>query len=110
MLTVKPEQIKFEGINDVVDYVSLGLPPTKDNYEKLRNSIGSYPISDGSNIKISKGAFIEMSREDLQTVLDRVYADNCRNRNMLLGICGVIGIVAIGSIFSANKKKKNEEE
>lgn len=110
MLTVKPEEVKFESTNDVIDYVTLGLPPTKKNYKKLRNAIGEYPIPGKDGITISKGAFIELDREDLQLVLDRVYADNRRNRNFVLGICGIAALATLGAIFCGSSKKDKDHD
>lgn len=110
MIGIKPEDIKFESVDDVVDYVALGLPPTKKNYEKLRAAVGTYPTSEDSKINISRGAFLELDRQDLQIVLDRVYRDNCRNRNIVLAVTGAIVVGAIAAVCCAGKEDKKEKE
>lgn len=107
----KVDTIKFESKEDVIDYVCNGLPPRKNDYEKLIHRI-NVSEDEESEVYFTKNVRIEDSNE-FSEILNRVYKDNCRNRNVCIGAI-VIG-VAFGTIAglcklvgSRNDDDKNE--
>ena len=92
MLLVKPEKIYFEDQNDVIDYVAKGLPPRKKDLRKVMNSLGvnekvpNEPYI-GSNI-------LNIEKDDLKAVLNRVYEDN--KKNYMIGAGIAVGTLVLG--------------
>lgn len=120
-MIMSPEKIKFEDRNDIIDYVSKGLPPTKGNYEKIIAVIKN-PSTDessqkaGSDVIISKNLLDNslgkpLDPEAFTEVLDEVYKNRVKERNILIGITAVTVIsVIVGSIISSKKKKEDESD
>lgn len=103
----KVEMIKFETRNDVIDYVCKGLPPKKSDYEKLVTTIRCPKEDD--EIHIDSSVCNEIDVETFTKVLDRVYEDNVRNRNIMIGVSIVAGICVVRGIFELCKKYDEKE-
>lgn len=113
MLLTKPDAIKFDSTRDIVDYVSKGLPPTKKNYTALMNSVHA-PTANAAETKngevfIDEQLFINCDKETFEAVLDQIYENRIRNRNIAIGI-GAAAVV--GLVFGIHKhnEKENEDE
>lgn len=95
----KVDTIKFESKEDVIDYVCNGLPPRKNDYEKLIHRINSQEDEE-PEVYFTKHVQIKDS-DEFTEILGRVYKDNCRNRNIGVGAL-VIGIV-VGTVAGLTK-------
>ena len=101
MITVNPEKILFEDQNDVIDFVAVGLPPTKKNFDKVIAAIGR----EEGLPKLPKET-ISLSDDDLKAVLNRVYEVNKRNYTIGGIVAGTIILGLFGAlIFSGNKEE-----
>lgn len=106
-----PTKIVFENTNDVIDYVSRGMVPSRKNFEKVMCAV-RFPTPEGAtseegSVNIPARLFIDCDTDTMNEALQRVYENRVRNRNIGLG---VIGIIAAGLIFgkvSGKKKDKN---
>ena len=105
MLLVDPGRILFENSNDVVDYVSRGLPPRKKDFERVMDAIHNNSVD--NDVKIPDECFI-INAEEFEAVLRRVYEANCRKRNALLIGLGVAAAACIGVKIAAHAKEKKE--
>lgn len=126
-MIIKPEKVSFETPEDIIDYVSKGLVPTKKNYLKLKEAIkiSKEPVEDfdedydywdddimediipEKDVIIPKSIMMNISDETFNRVLDRTYKNRVRNRNVIIGM---IGTLAIGALISSNgKSSKNKE-
>lgn len=120
-MIINPNRIQFETKNDVIDYVTKGLPPSRKNFDiamsVLRNSnedvvTESEFESDVINvIPMTNNSIIpnDHDREMIDAALTRVYENRIRNRNIAIGITGVVvaGIIICG-IKSHNKKDDDD--
>lgn len=114
-MLMKPEKIRFEDDMDLIDYVGRGFPPTKANYEKV---IAAMHETADPNVEVPavKGEVYvpydmnrKLSDDELEAVLNRIYQNNCKNRNRFLIGAGItIGLIV--SIAFAGGKKDEEEE
>lgn len=119
MSIIDPKKVVFETEEDVVDYVSRGLPPTKKKYKEFINRVSS-PLSDldmddseivGDTVIIRESLFLNCDKDTLQRSLERVYANRIRNRNIILTLAAVTaGAILFGSIKSSRSKDSNEGE
>ena len=111
----QPEKIKFENQRDIVDYVSKGLPPKKSDYEKLTAAIKN-PLEDasdkeaGKDLIITQNALQGVDPETFNMVLDRVYANNVKNRNIGLAVAGIFGVCLVAGLVVGGKNKKKDED
>ena len=90
-MLIKPEKILFENINDVIDYITKGFPPTKNNYDKIIFKIMNpdNPQCDDTNdsVSISKDDLKKIDRGALIYTLDRVYQNKINNtKHAAIGI------------------------
>lgn len=104
----KVEMIKFETRNDVIDYVCKGLPPRKSDYEKLVTTI-RYPKEEDNEINIDSTVTDLIDNETFTKILDRVYEDNVRNRNIMIGVGIVTGFCIIRGAIELCKKDDEKE-
>ncbi len=104
----KVETIKFETTNDVVDYVCKGLPPRKSDYEKLVTTLRCSEEDAVCHIDPIVTTYIDT--ETFTKVLDRVYEDNVRNRNIAIGIGLAVGVCVIRGMIELCKKNDNDEK
>lgn len=102
MITIKPENVVFENRSDVVDYVALGLAPTRKNFVKVMAAIDRDDEAVANDENLSRKVFIpdkvlNITDEDFKQVIHRVYEDRRRNRNMVLGAVGVVAVGVLGA-------------
>lgn len=110
MIFVKPEKVYFENQNDVIDYVTKGLPPRKKDFDKVIGSIGVEKKEEGK--PFIPEAVLDMDASELKDVLHRVYEDNRKNY-MIGGIVAgsiIVGLVAALIIGGGDDKKSDNEE
>jgi len=103
MLT-KPENIKFESHEDIVDYISKGLPPTKNNYDKIVDKILYSDSNDTPDSKIDlivrERLFNDIDKPTFVNTLDRVYTNRLKNLNNLLITASIgIGTFILGKLL-----------
>lgn len=105
-MIIDPKYIKFESQNDVIDYVACGLPPRKKNFDAVMQAseFGEY------NGVVVPSKIITMSNDDLQSVLQRVYADNKRNTIIAGAIIGALTIGLVKVCLTAGKKDNDDDE
>lgn len=112
---IKPERIKFENRNDIIDYVAKGVIPSKENYNKLSDGIRN-PFKTQEELNEAKGyqSIIEdhalegVSREDMSDILYQVYKDRITNRNNIIKIASAAAAVSVFSAISIKKKSKEK--
>lgn len=98
-MITSPDKIKFESRNDVIDYVTKGFPPTKKNYAKVKAIVAK---SDAVGLDEHS-----IDAELFNSMLDRVYHDQVRNRNIMIGIAaGLTVSIIVGSVISAGSAKE----
>ena len=97
-----PKNILFESTNDLVDYVSKGLPPSKKQYGQFRIALNS-PVDDPEiyarqTVAVSRDIVSSFTQEDMYAVFDRVYENQRKNYAIAIvvgvaaaAICGVAG-------------------
>ena len=106
-MLVKPENVKFESLNDIIDYVGVNFPPTKDNYDKVVHKIidpDENSVEDSNDkVVINKKVFERADNETVADVLDRVYENRVKNRNRLLLLSGA---ALAGALLAFFKRKK----
>jgi len=110
-MIVKPEQIAFESRNDIVDYVSKGIVPSRKNFEKVKFAI-NYPTPEGATpeagqINIPKNLFIDCDNKTMVEILDRVYKNRVKQRNITLA---TIGIICAALLLKGSSNKNKVEE
>lgn len=106
MSIMNPAQIKFESQDDVIDYVTRGIPPRKKDFEDLMDSIRD--SSDPANhVVVAPGLEFDMDEDAFVNAMNRVYKNRCRNRNILIGAGIVIGGIMIAA-FSSQHSKIND--
>lgn len=98
MVIINPSYIKFETTEEVIDYVTLGFPPTKKNFEKIIESLKSeYDVNTPQlTTKITNQVIIpkyvdNTDNEKLAEYLERVYKNQVINRNAIIITGAVIG-------------------
>lgn len=117
-MITKPEKIKFETSDDIVDYISKGLPPTKRNYEKIKEAINTpikIEITDEmlqkqDQVLITQPMVGTLDEDTLLKVCDRVYHNRVKERNLILMMVGIGVLGALGFGIASNKKKEDEIE
>lgn len=117
-MITKPEKIVFETTEDVVDYISKGLPPTKKNFNKVmiawNSSIDEYAKEDqpipGKDTIIPANAKMNIDNDTFNAICERVYKNRVRNRNIALGIAGVLLLGSIGCGVSSSRHSSKEDE
>ena len=120
-MIVNPEKICFETTDDVIDYVSAGLPPTKKNFEKVITKVkkpDTY-LGDayyrnapraGIEVIIDESVINPSDRNAIDYTLRRVYKNRIRNRNTALIASGVIGLGILGFIFNGKNSSNEPDE
>lgn len=113
-----PKNILFENSTDLVDYVTLGLPPAKRKYIEFRNAIQN-PVSSEDDLSqyarkqvAVRGNLVEhLTQEELYEILDRVYTNQRKNYTVGLGIGIGVAIVAgcVGFFFGCSKTDEKWE-
>ena len=108
-MLINPNNVIFENVNDIVDYVNIGLPPRKKYFEKVIDGIWNRPTADNP-IDISEDLCI-VDKEEFESVLRHIYELNCRKRNLMIIGGTVLAAVVIGvKVANAAKAKKAEQE
>lgn len=113
-MIIKPEKMVFEDTNDIIDYVSRGMVPTRKNFEKVMFKVRCPDTNDKkeeNQVYIPEHLFINCSESDLAYALDRVYEN--RRRNQKIGIAAILITIGIGCLLggaASNNKKKEESE
>lgn len=99
--------LQFESQNDVIDYVTKGLPPKKKDFETLMDAVATHDPSDvdpSRHVIIAPGVEFDMDEDALINAMRRVYKNRCRNRNILIGASIVVGGVVIAALSSQHSK------
>lgn len=119
MMVVQPERIAFTEQDDIIDYVTKGLPPTKKNFEKVISKVKNPDNSGDFYYRNAPKAGVEVvindyvvpydQRDQLDHTLKRVYKNRIRNRNTALIVGGLVVIGAIGILLGGGggSSKKN---
>lgn len=110
-MLINPENVVFETENDIIDYVSKGIVPSRKNFEKVMSKvrIPDYEKIEGQ-VYISKNMFIKCDQETLDFALNRVYKNRVRNRNICIGSLALILIAGLLLGNKSDKKDKYDED
>lgn len=102
-------KLVFETPDDLIDYVTRGIPPTKKQYSEFSQQVHHAPAShvetqDGKNLtSMSQDTFrYSEDMEDAEfmaKILDRAYQNQCTNVKITIG--AVVGFFALGLIGGA---------
>lgn len=105
-MKIDSSKIVFENPDDLIDFVTRGIPPTGKQYEEFKDQIRHAPAAhvetqDGQNLtSMSQDSFRYSEDLDdaefMEKILDRAYTNQCRNRNITIG--AVIGFFVLGII------------
>lgn len=117
MINRKPETITFGSIQDIVDYVTKGLPPSKQNFDKMifkvRNPDDDDTMIDNDGepqVVIRERSLMQYDNDQLADVLERVYRNNVRNRNLTIGIGTIVTAVLLGSLIRTKAELREERK
>lgn len=106
-MITSPQYVKFENPVDIVDYVTRGLPPTREDFNALMTKIklpddwSTSLQKQGKEITVPQSVFTDWSEEEIDVLyktLDRVYANRCRNLKITCG--AVAGVVVAGLVIA----------
>lgn len=103
MIIVNPEMVAFENTKDIVDYIGKGIPPTRKQFNRLMERVKN-PLPNDTDPKapenlskiiireedIANWRSSEYVQAEVTKVLEQMYADRIRNRNIAIGV-GEIG-------------------
>lgn len=117
-MIIDPSKIAFESSKDVVDYITLGIPPTRKQFDKLMYAvrhpedtdvytpaIGEVVIYKQDIANWSDSVYVQNA---VAEVLERVYRDRIVMRNVAIAVGaavvvgGIIAVVNSGKSDSAN--------
>lgn len=117
MLLTNPYKVKFENETDVVDYVTRGLPPTSKNYTAVMNAVRKVRrgITDEDDeqphVFINPDMTINCDDETFEKIMDRIYENRIRNRNIGIGVSGAVILgVLVGLAKHRSSSKDDDEE
>lgn len=114
-MIINPERIVFESTKDVVDYISKGLPPTKNQFDRLMNAVNN-PVDSTESLR--PGYDVIITKESVKDWNDPIYVQNTvneilhevyrnkvamRNTMIATGAIVIIGGITI-AILSSSKK------
>ena len=119
MMVVQPERIAFTEQDDIIDYVTKGLPPTKKNFEKVISKVKNPDNSGDFYYRNAPKAGVEVvindyvvpydQRDQLDHTLKRVYKNRIRNRNTILIVGGLAVLGALGILIGGGGSSKNDD-
>ena len=119
MMIVQPERIAFTEQDDIIDYVTKGLPPTKKNFEKVISKVKNPDNSGDFYYRNAPKAGVEVvindyvvpydQRDQLDHTLKRVYKNRIRNRNTILIVGGLAVLGALGILIGGGGSSKNDD-
>lgn len=126
MLFIKPEDITFETQNDLIDYITKGLPPRKQDFQRVmhayrnagRQSVivdadGNQIVGDSSSnesINFSSNFCTDSRKEITDEILQRIYENQCRNRNTILITAGIVGLVGVKLLLGHDNQKDKDDK
>lgn len=109
-MIINPKNLKFETQNDVIAYVSKGIPPTRKDFDRFIKAVGDSE-QHGNGPYIPSG-ILKIDSDEMKEVLRAVYENN--RRNTLIGECLIAGSlllgIGIGCIFVGKGDGSNEKE
>ena len=109
-MLVKPENLKFETQNDVINYVSKGIPPMRKDFDQFIKAVGDSE-QHGNGPYIPSG-ILKIDSDEMKEVLHAVQKNN--RRNTLIGECLIAGSlligIGIGCIFAGKGDGSNGKE
>ena len=99
-----PERVIFEYKTDVIDYVTKGMVPTKKNFNQVMEKVRTPDVvKPDQGVYIPDGLFLNSDRYSFEDIMQRVYKNRVRNRNIGLGVAGiVVAGVLIGCMFGGS--------
>jgi hypothetical protein len=106
-MIINPKYVKFEYVEDIIDYVTKGLPPSEYNFDSVMLKVLSrdemddtYSAKKGKEVLIPSILFKKNEIEIFGMSLSRMYKNRIKNRNkLLIGFGVVIVLVLIGKYF-----------
>lgn len=112
IMMIDPKLVKFESTNDIVDYVTKGLPPTNKQFNELMEAVKNPVCYDddvplpGQRVIICQEDVIDWYNNDtvnaeIIEILNRIHHNRIVARNIAIGV-GVA--VAVGAVAVACKK------
>lgn len=124
MLT-NPKRIKFETTDDIVDYVSKGLPPKKKNYNQIifrldspitaedlknnRSIVGNETVitEDVVSTWVTQDDTDELT--DIIDILNRVYANKRKDtiKSIIIGAVVAVGAFVAGGAVAKHSSKND---
>lgn len=114
-----PKKAVFTSVEDLVDYVEKGLPPTKSDFEqviekiKMPNSVADPTLlqKTGKEVIVTDLVVKKGNAETIEAVLNRIY-ENRRSRYktglIAVAVIGILGALAYFGIPKLNVGKKEE--
>lgn len=107
-------KLHFETQKDIIDYVSRGMCPTKENFNALMMQVRTPVIvtpddpNNGKIVQIDPNAVTDENREVVAAIMERVYENRKWNRNMM--IAGTIGVIALGLLIHHGVSSSDEKD
>lgn len=114
-MIINPAKIEFESRDDIIDYISKGLPPSRKNFYEVMDKV-EYPNSSstyarlapraGEEVIIVERLIPEDERRTYEYILSRVYHNRVVRRNKR--IAAYIAIGALALIFGGKHKSHDD--
>lgn len=115
MLFIKPDAIVFEKHEDILDYVTLGVPPTRRNFDALMEAIHTtyddVCIDDGSkdgeqDLILKKNIIPDEIDPDVYEEILRTTYHNRIINTVGVSICGIL--LTVGAYFIGKSDGREE--
>lgn len=114
-MIINPERIVFESTNDIVDYISKGFPPTKNQFDRLMTAVNN-PVDSresrrpGYDVIITKECVKDWNdpvyvQNTVNEILNEVYKNKVAMRNTVIatGAVVIVGGIAIAALGNSKK-------
>jgi hypothetical protein len=106
-MRMNPKYIKFEYVEDIIDYLTKGFPPSECDFNSVMLKVlnpdemdDTYSAKKGKEVLIPSILFKKNEIEILGKTLLRVYKNKIKSRNRVLIGFGVVVVLAfIGKYF-----------
>jgi hypothetical protein len=116
-MLIDPKNVVFETKDDVIDYVSKGIfPPREEHFNQVMNKVRTPDEKNDPTLMCKKGREVvidntvipESDREVLGDVLTRVYGNRVEKRDTILTLAG-LGIAGV-LLYGLFGPEKNDRE